>query len=93
MHLPSFAKTQTLTLSHVGISNIPEMRDFGASPDGVSTEEQEFLVEIKNRSLPNKSELAKLEQEEVEAKLMTAQTPLTQVSIVSRYLHFDCLFI
>ena len=51
---------------------------FRASPDG----ELGFLVEIKTRSLPNKSQLAKLKQEETEAKLKAAQTPLTQVSIV-----------
>lgn len=80
--LAQFCQDSNFNIIPCGYFKHPKDERFGASPDGVSTEEQEFLVEIKTRSLPNKSELAKLEQEEVEAKLMTAQTPLTQVSII-----------
>ena len=62
-------------------SNTRDKR-FGASPDGVSSGEPEFLVEVKTRSLPNKSQLAKLNQEQTEAKLKAAQAPLPQVNIV-----------
>ena len=37
----------------------PRDKRFGASPDGVSSGELEFLVEVKTSSLPNKNELAK----------------------------------
>ena len=37
---------------------------FGASPDGVSTGQDVFLVEMKTRSLPNKKQLEKLTQGE-----------------------------
>lgn len=79
--LAKFYEDSGFNISECGYFKHPRDKRFGASPDGVSTGENEFLVEIKTRSLPNKSQLAKLKQEEVEAKLKAAQTPLTQVSI------------
>lgn len=52
---------------------------FGASPDGVSTRVQQFLVEIKTRSLPNNVQLEKLNQEEKDKKMEIALKPLQQV--------------
>ena len=79
--LAKFSEDSGFNISECGYFKHPRDKRFGASPDGVSSGELEFLVEIKTRSLPNKSQLAKLNQEETEAKLKAAQTPLTQVSI------------
>lgn len=79
--LAKFNEDSGFNISECGYFKHPRDKRFGAGLDGVSTGENEFLVEIKTRSLPNKSQLAKLKQEEVEAKLKPAQTPLTQVSI------------
>ena len=73
--LAKFYEDSGFNISECGYFKHPRDKRFGASPDGVSTGENEFLVEIKTRSL------AKLKQEEVEAKLKAAQTPLTHVSI------------
>ena len=52
---------------------------FGASPDGVSSGQDVFLVEIKTRSLPNKKQLEKFTQGE-QVKIEDMQTPLKHVS-------------
>ena len=58
----------------------PQDNRFGASPDGVSSGQDVFLVEIKTRSLPNKKQLEKLTQGEQQVKIEDMQTPLQHVS-------------
>ena len=80
--LAKFSEDSGFNISECGYFKHSKDERFGANPDGGSSGELEFLVEIKTRSLPKKSQLAKLKQEETEAKRKAAQTPLTQVSVV-----------
>ena len=80
--LAKFSEDSGFNISECGYFKDPRDKRFGASPDGVSSGELEFLVEIKTHSLLKKSQLTKLKQEETEAKLKAAQTPLPQISIV-----------
>ena len=58
--LAKFSEESGFNISKCGYFKHPRDKRFGASPDGVSSGELEFLVEVKTRSLPNKTQLAKL---------------------------------
>ena len=90
--LAKFSEDFGFNISECGYFKHPRDKRFGAIPDGVSSGELEFLVEVKTCSLPNKRQLAKLRQEETEAKLKAAQTPLTKVSIV-KFIIFQFLIL
>ena len=80
--LAKFSEDSGFNISECGYFKHRRDKRFGASSEGVSSGELEFLVEIKTRSLPNKNQLEKLKQEETEANLKAAETLLTQVTIV-----------
>ena len=82
--LPNFIRQQFQNDSKMGVSQCgyfkhPSDSRFGASPDGVSTGWQQFLVEIKTRSLPNNTQLEKLNEEKKNKKMEIALKPLPHV--------------
>ena len=77
--IQQFQNDSKMSVSQCGYFKHPSDRRFGASPDGVSTGWQQFLVEIKTRSLPNNTQLEKLNEEEKNKKMEIALKPLPYV--------------
>jgi len=77
--MQQFQNDSKVAITQCGYFKHPSDVRFGASPDGVSTRGQQFLVEIKTRSLPNNVQLEKLNQEEKDKKMEIALKPLQQV--------------
>lgn len=77
--IQQFCSDSKSVVIQCGYFKHPSDERFGASPDGISIGQDSFLVEIKTRSLPNKKQLEKLNQEEKQVKMEAMQTPLHQV--------------
>ena len=77
--IQQFQNDSKMGVSQCGYFKHPSDSRFGASPDGVSTGRQQFLVEIKTRSLPNNTQLEKLNEEEKNKKMEIALKPLPHV--------------
>ena len=77
--IQQFQNDSKMSVSQCGYFKHPSDSRFGASPDGVSTGWQQFLVEIKTRPLPNNTQLEKLNEEEKNKKMEIALKPLPHV--------------
>ena len=74
-----FSNDSSFETVQCGYFRHPSDDRFGASPDGIINGQEQSLIEIKTRSLPNKKQLEKMNEEERNVKLEALQTPLQQV--------------